>query len=576
MIKTLSLQDFGPYKNKEFKFIPGINIITGTNHTGKSTIKQGIRYTLAGTPAKKEVSELKRMAPNSKCQTTMVVDFAGQIHTIFRQPEPNTLKLNGTKLKLGKEADKDGLYDYGYKRNVLKMLCDASNFFELKPEEQREILVNYFSGDEEIDVTKYGMSAEDAKDFAGLRLSNIKSTAERFRETRATVNKMIEQSKAEIRINNENTQKTNAVYTMDELLAQKKAIEEEIAKCKKIEMPLSTPEIEALRDEKHKIKMALPVELDKYTAKTKEISIKGNANKAIIEAYKKNAGKCPISGGTVDCHEPGLAAFVASLEKANDELRAEYNRLAEECEVERQKFEEDKENKLSNLHYKIVAAEAAYNEKLAEVDGLNSAAQKCYNELAVKLDGVKISIHQQEAQAKLKDKNIELASSLIELEKNSERFTRFIVFLEKELKEKILSGSSSDFFEKINRLSRKFGFDIEAQNGDLAKLLINGKTLGMLSTSERIICGISLQLTIAELSGYNFFVADDLESLDPEYMEILIEFLDGCKKITAILIGLRLFEYLVDGDYEYVFPGGSNSIVLTPEETEIPEKQEAA
>ena len=261
MIKTLNLQDFTCYTEQGFKFVPGINIITGTNHVGKSSIRQAIRYALTGTPDKKEIYELTRGALNTKCQVNMVTEFGGRTYSIFRQPEPNTLKLNGTKLKLGREADKDGLYEYGYKRNVLKMLCDASNFFELKSEEQREILVNYFSGDEEIDVTKYGISAEDANAFVGLRLSNIKSSAERFRETRATVNKMIEKSKAEIEINNKNTEKANAIYTTDELAAQKKVAEEEIAKCKKIEMPLTNSEIDALRDEKHKIKMALPVEV---------------------------------------------------------------------------------------------------------------------------------------------------------------------------------------------------------------------------------------------------------------------------------------------------------------------------
>lgn len=76
----------------------------------------------------------------------------------------------------------------------------------------------------------------------------------------------------------------------------------------------------------------------------------------------------------------------------------------------------------------------------------------------------------------------------------------------------------------------------------------------MLSTSERIICGISLQLTVAELSGYNFFIADDLESLDPEYSEVLVEHLENWKKsITAILIGLNLSVTLAGKNGNYIW-----------------------
>lgn len=541
MINKLIIKDFMGYNDKTFEFEPGINIITGANHCGKSSVKQAIRYALTAIPDKKEVDEIIRLADGAKCSTAVITNFEGQTHTIEREPKPHKLRLNGIKLEVGRTKEKDGLAEYGYKRNVIQMLCDASNFFELTAKEQADLLMNYFSGDELIDVTKYGISQDEAKDFDGLRASNIKVMAENFRQIRHTVNKQIDRAKAEIEIIN-NAMKERAVIndrSLERLENDKQILE---AKLKMTLEPEKVPERSARWFELVEKKKA--VELGdfkpKHAKRLTEIVAQGMANKAIISAYNQHSGKCPISQGKIACNEPALAEYVMKLNNESAALRAEWEKLNAEDVAALNQHKASRLEQLDELNRLIEEQNAKYQAAKAEVERRNLDALKGMNELRIQLDGINSAMVELKRRGEARAKAKALAEEVMTLEANSKRYDRYIAFLEKDLKEKIVSGNSEGLFEMVNEVSKEFGFYIEAVDGDLANIRINGKTPGMLSTSERILCGIALQLAIAKLSGYNFIVVDDMESVHTPYMQALVRVLDEkFPNITSILIGLE-------------------------------------
>lgn len=541
MINKLIAKDFMGYAEKEFNFAPGVNIVTGANHSGKSSVKQGIRYTLTAIPDKKEVEEIIRLADGVKCSATAITNFEGQAHTIEREAKPHKLRLNGVKLEVGRGKEKDGLSEYGYKRNVIQMLCDASNFFELTAKEQADLLMNYFSGDDEIDVVAYGMDIEDAKDFVGLRAANIKPMAENFREIRKSVNKNIDQVKAEIEIINRDSRQIIVDKTEAELLNEKTIVE---AKLKLVLTPGKTPDkpirLIELIDQKKTLELSSYKADQRITSRMVEIVAKGKANAEIINGYKSGGGKCPLSNGQVECKESGLAAFIARLESETETLRKEYCDLNAIETAALAKYKIDREAKLKELEAAIIAETAAYEKAVAEVEAKNKQAQTENNELRVKLNGIEMSIHELHRRAAVQKKGIDLSAEVLKLEENSKRYDRYIKFLESDLKEKIISGNSRGLFDMVNDVSKVFGFSIAAPDGDLTNIRINGKTPGMLSTSERILCGIALQLAIAKLSGYKFIVVDDMESVYLPYMQTLLRILsEEFSDITSILIGLE-------------------------------------
>lgn len=540
MIRTVNMQDFCAIPEKVLNLVAGTNVITGTNHAGKSTVRQAIRYALTAQPDKKDPDEIIRQTPDAKTRVVLVCDSQvatdRNTHMISRKAKPHTLELNGAKLAIGKSNDKDGLFEHGYKRNVIKMLCDATNFFDLTPKEQADLLMNYFAADEAIDPTKYGLTKDEAAKIPGLTTGNIQAKAKELREIRASVNKAIEKVKAEIDFIAEK----NAGEPIDtEALNKRRAeIDTELSGVRPEFSPGPSSELMTLEAELRGLQNSTYI--PKHAARLAEISAKGKANKSIVEAYKTNKGKCPISGGKVDCKESALASFIERLEAETATLRAEYEKLANNDEADNNQFLVEKAKKVQEWSAKVKQAKDAIEKKAAEIEAKNNQIFARINELNAELK----TIDEHLAKARDRENDVkkigDLSKNLTTSERESKTFDKLIAFLESDLKKTIVSGGSGDFFQKVNAVSQLFGFDIQA-DGDVTNLKINGKTPAMLSTSERIICGIALQIAVAQFSGYNFFVADDLESLNEGYyLHLLSVLARHFKKITSVLIGLDL------------------------------------
>lgn len=536
MIKTVNMQGFTCFEEKVLNFANGVNVITGRNHAGKSSVRQAIRYALTAQPDKKDPEEIISNREGAKCRVSLTCDYDGKQHMIVRKAKPHTLELNNTKLNIGKSSDKDGLFEHGYKRNVIKMLCDATNFFELSAKEQADLLMNYFASDEVIDVTAYGLTKEEAEKIGTLTTGNIKQRAAELRESRHSINKVIDGIKAEIEIITRNNSEGGAIdSTINDRIEE---IENELKEIRPETTPIAPAELMQIEKE---LKLFKTHDYQpEHAARLSEISAKGKANKLIIESYKTHKGKCPISGGKIDCNETGLAKFIEQLVAENFNLREEYEKLAAEDETNCEQYNKEKAENIAEWEQKYNTIRAEWESKSAAIEEKNKKAFDLINILNAELK----ELNEKITESKKRDNDLkrlaELDTDLSKLQKESKMYDKIISFIESDLKQSIVSGGAGDFFKKVNYISKQFGFEIES-DGDVTNLKVNNKTLAMLSTSERIICGIALQIAVASISGYKFFVADDLESINESYFILLVDMLSKhFKNITSILIGRDL------------------------------------
>lgn len=536
MIKTVNMQGFTCFDEKVLNFVNGVNVITGRNHAGKSSVRQAIRYALTAQPDKKDPDEIISNREGAKCRVSLTCDYDGKQHMIVRKAKPHTLELNNTKLNIGKSSDKDGLFEHGYKRNVIKMLCDATNFFELSAKEQADLLMNYFASDEVIDVTAHGLSKKESEKIGTLTTGNIKQRAAELRESRYSINKVIDGIKHEIEIITRNNSEGGAIdSTVHDRIEE---IENELKKIRPETTPIAPADLMQIEKELRLFKTH--DYQPKHAARLSEISAKGKANKSIIESYKTYKGKCPISCGKIDCNEPGLAKFIENLEAENSCLREEYEKLAAEDETNCAQYNQEKNQNIAEWEKKYNAIKSEWESKSAAIEEKNKKAFDLINVLNAELKGLNEKIQGFKKRDNDLNRLSQLDKDLSQLQKESKMYDKIISFIESDLKQSIVSNGAEDFFKKVNYISKQFGFEIES-DGDITNLKVNNKTLAMLSTSERIICGISLQIAIATISGHKFFVADDLESINENYYFILVDMLQRhFKNITSILIGRNL------------------------------------
>lgn len=85
MLSAIHLQNFGKYTDKKIDFMPGLNLITGPNWSGKSTVLIGILYALFG--AKKvpgQIKTLKTSKAKGKLNVTLGFNIEGESYRLER------------------------------------------------------------------------------------------------------------------------------------------------------------------------------------------------------------------------------------------------------------------------------------------------------------------------------------------------------------------------------------------------------------------------------------------------------------------------------------------------------------
>ena len=110
-IKRLVLSDFGKFHEQEFKLAPGLNIATGANESGKTTLRRFIRSMFYGLERERGVKARKddytRYKPwgYGRFQGFLEFEADGKIYRLFRNFLTTEKEIILTELSTGKEIE---------------------------------------------------------------------------------------------------------------------------------------------------------------------------------------------------------------------------------------------------------------------------------------------------------------------------------------------------------------------------------------------------------------------------------------------------------------------------------------
>jgi hypothetical protein len=543
ILNSIDYKNIGNKPSFAVGFKPGVNIITGPNDCGKTTLKNSILYALTGMASDRDKKELYTTGiPNPKSDISLLLSNDSGDHKIIRQVVPDTnVFYDGIKKKLSKSKDIDALYDVGFDRKTIKMICDNYNFFNLSSQEQQEILFKYFSGASDIKIEEYGVTDANEKiHFFGMNASNIPIYYKKFYDMRRDLKKEIEILEISKSNKANEAQSMNINISLVELESQRTELNGKI----KSNIYCNNEHTGMLHDLFAKLD---EIERSQYSPKNTvtiaSINAKGIANNELVNKINKFAGKCPLVE-QVECgSKEHLSALANSLIAENNELRAKVIALAAEDVTAKIEFDKTKiveitavKTKIDNLKKKIEQDKQTSESQNVLINNENAIIF-----LEIEAIDRKIAIlrHKESLESDIIAISKSIALKQIDLN-NLEKYLELTGDGDKSIKNKIVSGNIGDFFKEITEYSREFNYEFEQNPSSKDfEILINKKTSNMLSSSGKIKASIAIQVAIAKKSGYNIIMADDIEKCESgNLMKIINALIES--GVQAFLFGHNL------------------------------------
>jgi len=542
IINSIDYKNIGNKASFAIGFKPGVNIITGPNDCGKTTLKNSILYALAGVASDRDKKELYTTGiPNPRSEISLNLNTESGIHTIIRQLVPDSnVFYDGLKKKLSKSKDIDALHDVGFDRKTIKMICDNYNFFNLSAEEQQEILFKYFSGATDIDIKSFGITNEDSIHFFGMNASNIPVYYKKFYDARRDTKKEIEL----LEIQRSNKANEAMAMNVSETLVELEAKRTELNSKIKSNIYSNNEHSGTLHDLYSSLEA---LERSEYASKNSyrinTINTKGIANKELINKIQQFGGKCPLDASIVCGSQQHLDSLVSILTQENNELRTQVIELQKEDSANKTEFEAQKTKGITEIKNKINGIKQTIEKEKAVIESQNDIINKENAEIFKQIEAIDLRI------SLLKHKNalnqgIDTISNNIAVKQawlnKIETFLELTGDGEKGIKNKIVSGNIGDFFKEITEYSREFNYEF-MQNPSIKEfeILVNNKTSNMLSSSGKIKASLAIQVAIAKKSGYNIIMADDIEKCEVGNLMKIINALQE-SGVQAFLFGHNL------------------------------------
>jgi len=548
MIKNISLKSIGKFKDVSFDLSDKVNIITGPNRAGKSTLKNAIQFSLTGDCSDRDKKDLISTIELGKAEISSVIDYKGE-HKIVRKLEPASITYDGIKKAVSRKKDIDALEAEGFNKYVLTMLCDNYNFFLMSPEVQEKILFNYFSGDAAIDLSSYKLKPEELNEFYGMTSSTIPLFYKKFYDERTSQKHVLSTIKTTIQNNQA------AIKELGDSVASHGVITEQKEKLEKLYTQMSqvpqnffaqlTSTSEMLKDV---MRLAY---VSEFKSRIDAINSQGLANKNSIDKCSKFAGKCPLSEN-IPCSSAGaINSYIASLVAENAKLKDEIQALIALDKEAEDKFKAEHQERIRQATFAVSNAQKELDAAITENEKHNELAREHNLKLKLEIDKLDLILINFAKMEQLDNEIQKLEQEEVRVTKRIDDLERYLEITGKGTNGIVASsvGSNIDsFFEAVNEQAKEFGFVFEKNHGITEfGILVDSKTVNMLSSSEKIIASVAIQVAIAKISGYNIIMVDDVEVMEAKYIMDLVEKL-SYSKIQAIIVGHSLHSSLFQPD----------------------------
>jgi len=273
------------------------------------------------------------------------------------------------------------------------------------------------------------------------------------------------------------------------------------------------------------------------------INAQGLANKNSIDKCSKFAGKCPLSEN-IPCSSSGaINAYIASLVAENAKLKDEIQALIALDKEAEDKFKSEQQERIRQATFAVSNAQKELDVAVAMNTKQNELAAENNLKLKTDIDKLDLILINFAKMEQLDNEIQKLEQEEVSVEKRIADLERYLEITGKGTNGIVASsvGSNIDsFFEAVNEQAKEFGFIFEKNYGVTEfGILVNSKTVNMLSSSEKIIASVAIQVAIAKISGYNIIMVDDIEVMEAKYIMDLVEKL-SYSKVQAIIVGHSL------------------------------------
>lgn len=540
MIKNISLNSIGKFKAISFDLSSGVNIITGPNRSGKSTLKNSIQFSLTGDCSDRDKKDLISTTELGKAEIASIIDFKGE-HKIVRKLEPPSITYDGIKKAISRKKDIDALESEGFNKYVLTMLCDNYNFISLSPELQEKILFNYFTGDSPIDLSQYNLKPEELIEFHGMTSAMIPLFYKKFYDERTAQKHTLTTIKTTIQ-NNE-----AAIKELGDSVASHGDLNKKRAELEKQYIAMeSVPQnyFAQLSSASEMLKDVMRLQYQsEFKLRIDAINAKGLSNKQTIDKCSQFTGKCPLSNDITCASSGAIGSFVASLIEENIKLKDEINAVLALDAESKSKFDIEQKERIRQATITVDKAQKELDNAIAEINKRNDDATLHNYKLKEEIDKIDLILINVSKMEQLDNEVQRLEQQYTATSKritNLERYLEITGKGENSIVSSSVGSNIDSFFNAVNEQAREFGFIFEKNHGITEfGILVNNKTVNMLSSSEKIIASVAIQVAIAKISGYNIVMVDDIEVMEAKYIMDLVEKL-SYSKVQAIIVGHSL------------------------------------
>lgn len=479
-IKSIQARGFKAFQGPvDFSF-GAENLITGDNYQGKSSIGEIIIYCLNGTNLEGK-SQMEDRLMNDKSRellATANITVDGQDYEITRQvvkqgrKNNSTVTINGTKATQAKVNEIIG----DSKKLLAAFLPDY--YVQLAPKEGREILMELMPPVNEEQV-KERLKKDHPHHYEQLAKTTIND--------------------AEFFIKTQNTYLKEDEKELNRLEGAKDEIEENI----KIEVPekieIDDSGIKELEETIKSIEAAKPKLINLGELERQRQDLLHDYNRLqkglVFDERKINCPHCEEEinlsdvDGSQEQENDRIAQEMAEVTKKGQELKAEIERATEENKKKQQEFQEQNAETLREL-----------NEKLAHLKENKQKAERHNMQAEI--------AQENKAKAEERAKTIDE-----EVKKAQERINEYNAKIEAAkqfnlTKLDIQVESIKQHLDKVELIL----FKVTKSTGEIKpdfKLTYDGREYRVLSTSEKIRCGLEIANLFRQLTGTKYPVFID-------------------------------------------------------------------
>lgn len=557
----------------------GINFITGENNMGKSSIRDGIEYTITGETRMTKGSKIAEKFlvsddPNqNKCETAVKIDDSViKRNRTKNAPSQIEFKVNGTEYPRGpkshsKRDKQEAVYEHlDLDEDLVHFLLDGRDYIEISPDDRREMLFKVFGINDEDKIkdnlreTNLAESyLEDVKSIIG-DYGNIDDLIDHYVELRREAKR--KRRPAKKKRDNESPIEVVEIYYQGEEqdVPYKKAIKLKEDKFNDYLVQLDDkieninfnedyngPSAEQIQEKLDDLESKLEVLPERSEVEEEISDLKARKLKLEerYEAAKDGSGTC-IYDDTCECpvDEDVVKGFAEDAKETIQDIdEALSTKSSELKKIKRINREFDKyESKLEH---------APSEDTLSKLKDLRARRTK----LQENIDTIE-SAQQHNAEYEKAQQQIDSANSSIS------RANEIIDALE-EVKNNIIIEALEDYRDVLSDWSELLDDSFEIT--DDLELLMKGRPAYALSDSEQLRLAYVNQIALSTVTNAGFFALDDVDTLFGDNRLNLIKGLKAYREkidTALVIFSSDLEAPLLDGSKLFRI---SNGVVVDQE-----------